>query len=78
MMNIRVAEMVVDELVLLIGNGQLSVVTDYHRDVNSYLSDIYDNADDELIGRVKHYKSDTRATLAARVVEVIVHWEYLK
>ena len=78
MMNIRVAEMVVDELVRLIGDGRLSVVTDYHCDVNCYISDIYDNADDEFIGEVKHYKGDSRATLAARVAEIIEHWEWFK
>ena len=77
-MKIRVAEMIVDELVRLIGDGRLSVVTDYHRDVNRYVSDIYDNKTDKLVGKVRHCKGDTRATVAARVVEVIVQWECLK
>lgn len=74
-MKIRVAEMIVDELVRLIGDGRLSVVTDYHRDVNRYVSDIYDNENDKLVGKVIHYKGDTRATVAARVIAVIVRWE---
>ena len=74
-MKIRVAEMIVDELVRLIGDGRLSVVTDYHRDVNRYVSDIYDNKTDKLVGKVRHCKGDTRAMLAARVIAVIVRWE---
>lgn len=30
---------------------------------------------DELVGKVRHCKGDTRAMLAARVIAVIVQWE---